>query len=42
MGTSRRFGLIHVDFTDQRRTFKRSAEFYRRVIQSNGAALDAP
>ncbi len=31
-GYSRRFGIIHVDFTDQTRTWKDSAVWYRRVI----------
>jgi beta-glucosidase len=37
-----RFGLLHVDFATQRRTPKASARFYRNVIRSRGAALDAP
>ena len=40
-GYSQRFGLIHVDFATQQRTFKASARFYAEVIQSNGAALFA-
>ncbi len=32
-GVSARFGLVHVDYADQRRTVKPSGEFYRRVIQ---------
>jgi beta-glucosidase len=35
-GFSKRFGLIHVDFETQRRTWKRSAHFYRDVIAANG------
>ena len=38
-GTSKRFGLVHVDFATQRRTPKASARFYRDVIRSNGASL---
>jgi len=38
-GYSKRFGLIRVDFDSQRRTLKRSAEFYREVMASHGAAL---
>ena len=38
-GTSKRFGLVHVDYATQRRTLKRSASFYRDVIASRGAAL---
>ncbi len=41
LGTSRRFGLVHVDFTTQRRCLKRSAVFYRQVIASGGAAVDS-
>ena len=41
-GTSKRFGLIHVDFDTQKRTPKASARFYSRVIQSRGAALEEP
>jgi beta-glucosidase len=38
-GTSKRFGLVHVDFTNQVRTPKASAHFYRDVIRTRGAAL---
>jgi beta-glucosidase len=38
-GYSKRFGLVHVDYRTQRRTVKRSAEWYRDVIASHGAAL---
>ena len=41
-GYSKRFGLLHVDYETQRRTMKASAEYYREVIRSNGAALEAP
>jgi beta-glucosidase len=40
LGFSKRFGLIHVDYATQKRTLKASAEFYARVIASNGAVLD--
>jgi beta-glucosidase len=40
-GTTKRFGLVHVDFETQARTPKASADFYRDVIASNGAGLDA-
>ena len=39
LGYSKRFGLVHVNFDTQERTFKDSAHFYARVIASNGAAL---
>jgi beta-glucosidase len=35
-GYSRRFGIIYVDFATHKRTFKRSAYYYRSVIQHNG------
>jgi beta-glucosidase len=38
-GYARRFGLVHVDFTTQRRTLKQSAQFYREVIRTRGANL---
>ncbi|MBC14324.1 MAG: beta-glucosidase [Rhodothermaceae bacterium] len=42
-GTTKRFGLVHVDFETLARTPKQSAAFYREVIDSNGACLaDAP
>jgi beta-glucosidase len=34
-----RFGLIHVDFTTQKRTIKEAGHWYRKVIESNGASL---
>jgi beta-glucosidase len=38
-GTTRRFGLVHVDFESQRRTWKDSAHEYTRVIATRGASL---
>lgn len=35
-GFAKRFGLIHTDFASQRRTWKRSAYWYRDVIARNG------
>lgn len=35
-GYSKRFGLIHVDYETQKRTFKSSAKWYRQVINQNG------
>jgi beta-glucosidase len=40
LGFSKRFGIIHVDFATQKRTLKKSALFYRTVIESKGGALD--
>jgi beta-glucosidase len=37
-GYSKRFGIVHVDFATQQRTFKTSAHFYADVIRSRGAA----
>lgn len=41
-GFRMRFGLYHVDFATQRRTPKASAEYYREVIRTHGASLEAP
>ena len=41
LGYSKRFGIVHVDFESQRRTPKDSANFYSKVIASNGAILGA-
>jgi len=38
-GYSKRFGLVHVDFSSQQRTPKDSAYWYRDVIRSNGSIL---
>lgn len=38
-GYGKRFGLVQVDFTTQRRTPKDSARFYREVILTNGGSL---
>ena len=35
-GYDKRFGLVHVDFTDQRRTLKDSARWYAGVIERHG------
>ena len=32
LGYTRRFGLVHVDFENQRRTLKDSADWYGRLI----------
>jgi beta-glucosidase len=34
-----RFGLIHIDFTTQKRTIKEAGHWYRKVIQTHGASL---
>ncbi len=34
-GYSRRFGLVHVDFTTQKRTLKQSAHWYKQFLQGN-------
>jgi len=41
LGYAKRFGLVHVDFQTQQRTLKASADYYARVIASNGQAIDA-
>jgi len=40
LGFSKRFGLVHVDFADQKRTPKASAHYYASLIASHGASLD--
>jgi beta-glucosidase len=38
-GYSKRFGITHVDYRTQARTWKKSASWYQSVIASNGASL---
>lgn len=38
-GFEERFGLVHVDYTTQKRTPKDSAEFYKKVIETNGEVI---
>lgn len=38
-GYDKRFGLIHVDYRNQRRTIKESGYWYRKLIESNGDIL---
>jgi beta-glucosidase len=42
LGFTKRFGIVHVDFTTLERTPKDSARYYARVIASRGAVLDEP
>ncbi|HWK73812.1 MAG TPA: GH1 family beta-glucosidase [Povalibacter sp.] len=37
LGYTKRFGLIHVNYATQKRTFKASARLYSQIIGSNGA-----
>jgi beta-glucosidase len=39
VGFQQRFGLIHVDYSTQKRTVKDSAYWYREVIATNGENL---
>ncbi|MCC6627061.1 MAG: beta-glucosidase [Chloroflexi bacterium] len=41
-GYSKRFGLLHVDFATKRRTWKRSAYWYRDLIARNALRPDDP
>ncbi len=36
LGYTKRFGIVYVDYTSQRRILKDSARFYRGVIRDNG------
>ncbi|HKM03386.1 MAG TPA: GH1 family beta-glucosidase [Lachnospiraceae bacterium] len=38
-GYNERFGLVHVDFTTQKRIAKDSAYWYQKIIESNGKEL---
>ena len=38
-GYAKRFGLAHVDYATQNRTIKDSGQWYREVIESNGAII---
>ncbi len=38
-GYRQRFGIVYVDFTNQRRIVKDSAYWYQKVIETNGASL---
>ncbi len=39
-GESRRFGLIYVDYGTQKRTVKKSGDFYRQIIDHRGVSED--
>jgi beta-glucosidase len=39
LGYSKRFGIVHVDYSTQERTIKSSGRYYANVIATNGAAL---
>ena len=41
-GYSKRFGIVRVDYRTQRRTWKDSAHWYRRVIAANARSHQAP
>lgn len=38
-GYSRRFGIVYVDYTTQKRTIKDSGYWYKKVIETNGESL---
>lgn len=40
-GYGPRFGLVHVDYSSQKRTLKDSALYYREIIRTNGEILQA-
>jgi beta-glucosidase len=40
-GYAKRFGLVHVDYATQTRTLKRSAHWYRRLIESVRDAVES-
>lgn len=39
-GFSARFGLVHVDYSNQKRTVKRSGEFYKKMIENRGVTKE--
>jgi beta-glucosidase len=39
LGYSKRFGIVHVDYSTQQRTIKSSGRYYASVIASKGAIL---
>lgn len=38
-GFSKRFGLVHINYENQKRTPKESAKLYKKIIESNGRCL---
>lgn len=40
-GYSKRFGITHVEYTTQARTWKKSANWFQRVAATNGRSLDS-
>ena len=40
LGYSKRFGIVHVDYSTQQRTIKSSGRYYASVIASKGAILE--
>jgi beta-glucosidase len=40
-GYSKRFGLVHIDYTTQKRTVKRSGEWYAQVMKQNSVPRSA-
>jgi beta-glucosidase len=38
-GYEPRFGLVHVDYKNQKRTIKESAHYYKHIIETNGEEL---
>lgn len=39
-GFSARFGLVHVDYSTQRRTIKRSGQFFNKMIENRGVTKE--
>jgi beta-glucosidase len=39
-GVSARFGVVHVDYSNQKRTVKRSGEFFSKMIQERGVTQE--
>ena len=38
-GFSKKFGLVHIDYQTGERTLKKSAYWYKKVIESNGEEI---